>query len=202
MIRSEHKPPSFASARPFAVVFDLEFTAWEGSMARYWLRPGEFKEIIQIGAVAVDRAFRPAGRFDALVRPRLNAVLSDFIQDLTGITNQQLRARGVDFAEAYQAFVAFCGGLPALAFGRDDLVLADNLRLYGLDLPPLPRFLDIRQWLQDQGIDVRGMHACDVGPAVGVPFEGHTHDGLCDALSVAAGMAALIGRGAPLPEVP
>jgi len=27
--------------RPFAVVFDLEFTAWDGSMATRWLRPGD-----------------------------------------------------------------------------------------------------------------------------------------------------------------
>ena len=29
-------------------VFDLEFTAWECSMASQWLRPGEFKEGVQI----------------------------------------------------------------------------------------------------------------------------------------------------------
>jgi len=196
-------PSSLSASQPFAVVFDLEFTAWDGSMASYWLRPGEFKETVQIGAVKVDCAFQAGDRFDMLVRPRLNPVLSDFLQNLTGITNEQVRARGVDFAEAYKAFVTFAGDLPILSFGRDDLVLAGNLRLYGLkDLPPLPRFLDIRQWLHEQGIDVRGMHACDVGPAAGVPFEGQTHNGLHDALSVAAGMAALIARGAPLPEPP
>ena len=37
-------------------VFDLEFTAWECSMASHWLRPGEFKEVVQIGAVRLDAA--------------------------------------------------------------------------------------------------------------------------------------------------
>ena len=36
------------------IVFDLEFTAWEGSLARHWLAPGEFKEVVQIGAVRLD----------------------------------------------------------------------------------------------------------------------------------------------------
>lgn len=184
---------------PFAVVFDLEFTAWEGSMARRWLRPGEYMEIIQIGAVKVDAQFAPLANFDMLVRPRLNTELSAYIETLTGITNDALRADGVDIAIAYCAFVNFVGGVPVLAFGRDDLVLLDNLRLYGLrDLPPLPSYANVTPWLAEQGIDMRGLHACDVGPKIGVPFEGHRHNALADAQSVAAGIRALIGRGAQM----
>jgi hypothetical protein len=36
------------------VVFDTEFTAWRGSMERNWAGPGEFREIVQIGAVRID----------------------------------------------------------------------------------------------------------------------------------------------------
>jgi inhibitor of KinA sporulation pathway (predicted exonuclease) len=53
--------------------------------------------------------------------------------------------------------------------------------------------------MTDQGLDMRGLHACDVGPSAGVPFSGHKHNGLDDALSVAAGIAALIARGARAP---
>ena len=35
------------------VLFDLEFTAWEGSLERGWSEPWEAREIIQIGAVRV-----------------------------------------------------------------------------------------------------------------------------------------------------
>lgn len=187
---------------PYAVVYDLEFTAWEGSMARKWMAPGEFKEVIQIGAVKVDAGFSPVEKLSILVRPRLNSVLSPFIQQLTGISNAAIAAEGIDFAEAFERFAAFAGDLPIIAFGRDDLVLADNIRLYGLrGLPPMPAYLDIRYWLAENGIDLSGMHACDVGPAAGVPFEGHTHDGLCDALSVAAGIKALMTRGAARPAI-
>jgi len=185
---------------PTAVVFDLEFTAWEGSMANHWLRPGEFQEIVQIGAVQVDADFNSGKTFDVLVRPRINPVLSPYIERLTGITNETLNARGVDFAEAYRAFLAFCEGLPIIAFGRDDIVFTDNLRLYGMkDAPPLPPYLNATIWLADQGLDMRGLHACDVAPSAGVPFGGHKHNGLDDALSVAAGIAALIARGARAP---
>jgi inhibitor of KinA sporulation pathway (predicted exonuclease) len=187
---------------PAAVVFDLEFTAWEGSMANHWLRPGEFQEIVQIGAVQVDADFNTGNTFDMLVRPRINPVLSPYLERLTGITNEALRAKGVDFAEAYRAFLAFTECLPIIAFGRDDLVFIDNLRLYGMsDAPPLPPYLNVKIWMEEQGIDMRGLHAGDVAPSAGVPFSGHKHNGLDDALSVAAGIAALIARGAHSPLV-
>jgi inhibitor of KinA sporulation pathway (predicted exonuclease) len=184
------------------VVYDLEFTAWDGSMARRWLGPGEYKEVVQIGAVKVTSAFSPIERFDCLVRPRLNPVLSDYFEKLTGVTNAAVAGRGVDFDEAYRSFMSFAGSLPVIAFGRDDLVLIENLRLYGLHtVPSLPPVVDIRPWLIENGIDIRGLHACDVGLAAGVPFDGHTHDALADAASVAAGIKALVARGAAPPAI-
>ena len=188
---------------PVAVVYDLEFTAWEGSMANHWLRPGEFQEVVQIGALKVDAEFAAGETLDVLVRPRLNPVLSSYLERLTGITNEEVRARGVDFVQAYREFVAFAGSLPIIAFGRDDLVFANNLRLYGMtDLPPLPPYLNIIPWMAEQGIEMRGLHACDAGPAAGVPFGGHKHNALNDSLSVAAGIRALMARGARSPLVP
>ena len=185
---------------PAALVFDLEFTAWEDSMATYWLRPGAFQEVVQIGAVKVDGDFNAGESFNVLVRPRLNPVLSPYLERLTGITNETLNAKGVDFAEAYRAFLAFGDGLPVVAFGRDDLVFIDNLRLYGIsDAPPLPPYVNVKTWMEELGIDMRGLRACDVGPSAGVPFSGHRHNGLDDAFSVAAGVAALIARGARSP---
>lgn len=36
------------------IIFDTEFTAWEGSQDRNWSRPNEFQEIVQIGALLVE----------------------------------------------------------------------------------------------------------------------------------------------------
>jgi inhibitor of KinA sporulation pathway (predicted exonuclease) len=184
-----------------AVVFDLEFTAWPGSMEHRWLRPGEFREVVQIGAVKIDaETFAEIGVLDVLVKPRLNAVLSSYLEELTGVTNAALAARGVDLADAYRAFVAFADGAPLVAFGRDDLVLTDNLALYGLnDEPPLPPYINIVPWLVDAGIDLRGLHACDIAEAAGATFEGRRHDALDDAKSVAVGIETLVARGRPNP---
>ncbi|MGB8603267.1 MAG: cupin domain-containing protein [Rhizomicrobium sp.] len=194
-------PENAAGQGATAVVFDVEFTAWEGSMAARWLRPGEFKEIVQIGAVRVDAGFAPLERFDLLVRPRVNPVLSAYLEGVIGITNADITAHGVPFAEAYRQFTTFCGGLPLLAYGRDDLVLAQNLRLNDIEAT-VPPYTNIIGWALDQGIDVRKGHGCDVGPKAGVAFQGRPHNALDDAVSLAAGIAAVMATGAPSPLAP
>jgi inhibitor of KinA sporulation pathway (predicted exonuclease) len=183
------------------VLFDTEFTAWEGSMANRWLAPGEFRELVQIGAVKIDaQSLATISEFAILIRPRFNPVLSDYFVTLTGITNEAVKERGVDFREAYDRYVAFAGDDTMAAFGRDDLVLIDNLNLYGItDAPPLPVHRNIAEWLRDNGIHTGGLHACDVAEACGAEFKGRKHDALDDARSLVAGVRALVGRGAPNP---
>jgi len=181
-------------------VFDLEYTAWECSMARHWLTPGEFREVVQIGAVKLDAdSFRMLDELDLLVRPRINGVLSPYLQNLTGISNDALAQRGMDFEAAYGRFLDFAAGGPIAAFGHDELVLTDNLRLYGLrSAPELPLFYDLRGWFAALGVDPRGMMSCDIGPLLGVPFEGRAHNALDDARSIARGMEVMASRGAKL----
>jgi inhibitor of KinA sporulation pathway (predicted exonuclease) len=181
-----------------AIVYDLEFTAWEGSMSHRWLRPGEFKEVVQIGAVKLDAdSLAVVDTLDVLVRPRNNSELSPYLEELTGITNGDVKARGCDFADAYDAFLAFAEGAVSSAFGRDELVFEENLRLYGLRPErPAPEFRDSRPWFGRNGFDTRGLHSCDIGPKLGVPFDGQKHNALADSLSVVAGMRVLVSRGA------
>ena len=182
------------------VIFDLEFTAWPDSMAGHWLAPGQFKEVVQIGAVRLEtESLAVTASFDCLVKPRINPVLSDYFQRLTGITNARLAKEGEDFETAYRRFIAFAGDCPIAAFGHDEWVLDDNVRLYGLKNPPArPPFLELRGWFDRHGINPKGLHSCDIGPLLGVPFEGQMHDALCDARSIAAGMAVLLKEGATL----
>ena len=88
------------------------------------------------------------------------------------------------------------GQNPIAAFGRDEKVLEDNLRLYGIkDAKPLPLFYDLRGWFAVQGLDPRGRHSCDIAPALGVPFAGRRHNALDDAKSLATGMEVIASRG-------
>ncbi|HEX4301179.1 MAG TPA: 3'-5' exonuclease [Rhizomicrobium sp.] len=180
-----------------AILFDLEFTAWDGSMRHHWLRPGEFKEVVQIGAVKLDpRTLEVLDTFDVLVRPRINPAISPYLEKLTGITNDTLLAKGRDFVPAYADFLAFAGDGILSAFGRDDFVFEENERLYGLGATPRPEFRDARPWFRANGFETHGLHSCDIGPRLGVPFEGQKHNALADSRSVAAGMRVLVQRGA------
>ncbi|MSP93892.1 MAG: exonuclease domain-containing protein [Alphaproteobacteria bacterium] len=189
--------------RKHAVVFDLEFTAWEGSMRERWTRPGERKEVVQIGAVKLDaERLAVVDEFEMLVAPRINPVLSDYLVTLTGISNARLAERGVDFITALGAFLDFVGDAALWAFGRDDLVLAENLKLYGWEAMALPKYHNAVPWLNAQGLDLTGKNACDVAQAAGIAFDGQRHDALADAAGVVAGMVHLIKNGAVNPFLP
>ena len=187
--------------RPRTVIFDLEFTAWKGSRESGWRRPGEHREIVQIGAVKLDaESLKEVDRFDVLVKPRVNPVLSEYFAELTGITNAALSARAVDFITAYRAFLDFVAGTHSWAHGRDDLVLAENLRLYGWHSGfPALAYSNAIPWFAAQGVDLQGKRASDVPEAVGAQFVGRKHDALDDASGVAAGFITLIGKGAENP---
>jgi inhibitor of KinA sporulation pathway (predicted exonuclease) len=197
MIREGLDSLGMRVSSPTITVFDLEYTAWECSMARQWMTPGEYREVVQIGAVKLNAdTFAEIDAFDVLVRPRINPQLSPYFQNLTGITQEAVTRSGVDFADAYARFLNFAGDAPIAAFGRDEQVLLDNLRLYGIaGTRDLPVFYNLRGWFAVQGLDPRGLLSCDIAPALGVPFVGHTHNALNDARSLAAGMAALAARG-------
>jgi inhibitor of KinA sporulation pathway (predicted exonuclease) len=186
---------------PSAVFYDLEFTAWEGSMENRWLAPGQFREVVQIGALRIDtHSLAVLDELGVLVKPRLNPVLSAYFEDLTGITNARLAEQGIDFRAAYDRFVDFCDGDPIYSFGRDDLVLTGNLTLYGIgDAPPLPAHHNFAAWLRANGIATKDIHACDVAKACGAFFDGRDHDALDDAHSLVAGLRALVARGATPP---
>jgi inhibitor of KinA sporulation pathway (predicted exonuclease) len=187
--------------RLYAVIFDLEFTAWEGSVESRWSRLHEHTEVVQIGAVKLDAAsLKEVDAFEILVQPRVNPLLSDYLTQLTGISNEALQRRGVDFITAHRAFLDFVGSAGSFAHGRDDLILAANLQMYGwAGVLPLPVYSNAMPWFAAQGVDLKGKRACDVAEAAGAVFEGRRHDALADARGVAAGFVHLIKKGAPNP---
>ena len=186
--------------RRYAVVFDLEFTAWPGSMESRWGREGEHTEVVQIGAVKLDaETLNVTDEFECLVRPRVNPHLSPYLIELTGITNEMIERRSVDFITAYRGFLDFVESWATWAFGRDDQIFAYNLKLYAWDVLPVPAYTNAIPWFAAHGVDLRGKHACDVPEAAGAIFDGRKHDALADARGVAAGIKAVVARGAPNP---
>lgn len=183
------------------VIFDTEFTAWEGSMARQWTGPGEHRELVQIGAVRLDgESLIERAAFMVLVQPTRNPILSSYFVGLTGITQAMVEASGHTCAEALQRFFAFSDDADKFCFGRDDLVLHENLRLNRLEAAwERLAARNIKPWLASVGMSLNGLHSGHLAKAAGADFDGRAHDALADSRSIAAAIRHLVAEGAPNP---
>ena len=119
-----------------AVVFDLEFTSWPGSNERNWRLPNEDREIIQIGAVKIETTgdMREVDSFQILVRPLKNPILSDYIVNLTEITQEKVEKEGILFPLALSRFINFIGEHPIdiLSNGGDEEVIEENCQIHNI----------------------------------------------------------------------
>ncbi len=118
------------------VIFDTEYTSWAGCLENGWCGHQK-QEIVQIAAIKVDDNFNVTGELNLLCQPKINPQLSDYFMNLTGITNEDVAAKGVDFATAYAQFKAFVGTDVCYSHGwngafedaGDGEIIAENLRL-------------------------------------------------------------------------
>jgi inhibitor of KinA sporulation pathway (predicted exonuclease) len=172
------------------ILFDTEYTAWEGSKGRKWSEPWEHREIIQIAALRVElnQGVTELDWFDHLVKPKHNPVLSPYIIGLTGIEQAALDARGIGFAEAFAAFYAFCdqGCIPLFCYGDDPSVLDENCALNDIGRITFHAGIhDIRDIFEQAGIDTRQYTSGTVYQAVGAEFDHSAHNALNDVRSLA-----------------
>lgn len=166
------------------VIYDTEYTSWEGAHERNWSGPGEYKELLQIGAIRVVD-FVEVDAFQVLVRPVINPVLSDYIITLTGITQSQIDEEGVSFIDAYHSFMEWSNGLQAFSYGPDHNILVLNHELNATgEQVPLERFNDVRGHFEAVGIDSRQYMSGNIPTAFGLVPPPHAHDALNDARSI------------------
>jgi len=182
------------------VVFDLEITAWEGSLARNWSGPGEYMEVVQIGAVKLDAAMPMAERdsFEILVRPQKNPVLSDYFTALTGISNADLEREAVGFAEALAAFRAFVGDAgTVLSNGADWSDLVQNAEWAGVEWPfPPGLFANVRDAIAGAlGVANREAVSSGLPARLGLEELPDAHTGLGDSRAIAAALRHLRAGG-------
>jgi inhibitor of KinA sporulation pathway (predicted exonuclease) len=181
------------------VILDLEWTAWAGSLERRWSEPWEFREVIAIGAVRVDGGgFRVRSEFETFVRPIRNPRVSEYISELTGITDDILTKHGIFFPEALSRFAVFADDASVLANGSDGSVLMENCRLNGIDSPlRSDQVRTIRSALAiATGRTSSSLVSADLPQILGIGPPNERHGALSDARAVAAALSWLrrIGR--------
>lgn len=168
------------------VLFDTEYTAWEGSWQRNWTGPGEHKELVQIGAIKVDGAtLAETGSIVIFITPKLNPRLSEYFIALTGITQDAVDGSGVDLPSALARFKEWCGGLPAYSYGGDDAIAKENCELVGILYPfPAGQFRDIESFFKSHGILTENYESGTLTEAFGKKSSRTGHDGLNDARTI------------------
>ncbi len=89
----------------YYIIFDLE---WNGSYSYY--NQSFINEIIEIGAVKLDRQLNIVDTFRRMVYPRFTKKLSGRCKRLTNITNEEVKSEGIDFLDAIREFSRWSGG--------------------------------------------------------------------------------------------
>lgn len=183
------------------VIVDTEFTSWEGALENDWGEDWQHREIIQISAMKIDKdTLEVKETFDRLVLPEINPLLSDFIVDLTGITNENVQMKGIPFEEAFEKFVNFVNKDVVWCYGWDGEVFDENIHLIGrCEWHDILTFETLHTYFQSQGVDTSKVNSGKLAKHFGVDIEINEHNAMDDVTSIVAALHHLIGKGQPMP---
>lgn len=145
-------------------------------------------EIIEIGAVRIDRDANVLDTFSIRLRPRIFRKLQHHVAKVTGLTQADLD-KGEPIAQGLRRFMQWCGPDAEFAeWGMDDVpVLKQNLFLCNLDESRPTRWYDLQRIFLSQRprAEGEGMTLESVVTRLGIPMERPFHDALSDTLYTA-----------------
>ena len=156
-------------------------------------------EIVQIGAVKLDRDFQVSETFKIMIKPVYYTKMHWKVSKLTGIKNKDL-TDGVPFAQAMERFRDWCGDdVVLLTWGPDDIrILGENLCAHYLEAPWIRGTYNVQVIFAYQVAGERGqMSLTEAMKQLGEPAL-EAHDALndayntaviCSRLDMAAGLA-------------
>jgi len=170
------------------VIFDVEYTAWEGVGRRL-----DFveREVIQIGAMKVNFDnidINVVSTFLEFVKPTVNPKLSEYIMNLTGITQQNIEEHGLTLNEVLNQFEIFCGygETKTFSWGDDSRLIKKNTELVGIEFPSfLGSNTDLKSRIPliidkyDLNVSSGNLHR-----SVGLNLKFKNHDALDDTKSI------------------
>jgi len=177
------------------IIYDTEYTTWQGAQERDWGNPGEHREIVQIGAILVKtdkNSFPEIDGFDILVKPKINPTLSDYFINLANITQKEVDKEGFDFSEALKKFYQWSKLYPLYLFGGDETVIIENCKLLDIKFPfKISRFFYIRDIFEKFGIPARNYTSGTIVKAFGKEPKRKAHDALNDVRTIIEGLRLL-----------
>jgi inhibitor of KinA sporulation pathway (predicted exonuclease) len=197
-----HTLETLIQQSPQLIVYDTEFTTWEGAIARGWTGAGEHRELVHLAAQKIDLTTGVVlDSFDRLVVPRINRQLSTYFIDLTGITQAHIESTGEDFSVVYTALLEWSAGLPFFSYSKtitdytDADVLQENITLYKLPITlPRERFHLLSPVFRSAGIDTTQYNSGRLYQALNLDLTGHEHNAMFDVTSLVQSLFLLAER--------
>ena len=147
-------------------------------------------EIIEFGAVMLDKNLKEISEFQSYVKPRYSEKIQETVEAMTGITAETV-SDAADFSEVFNEFVKWCSsdGLTYCVYawsGADKGQLVHEIALKQIEKTPEVNYM-LSHWFDFQKIFTKTIGrrlAVSLDKAVeacGLDFEGQMHDALWDA---------------------
>jgi len=154
-------------------------------------------EVIQIGAVKLDKWLRPCGSYQIIVKPKYFKKLHRHVSTLTGITQEQIDL-GTPLDEAAERFKSFCGNdFAFLTWGPDDVpMLKENFHVNKISSDWLDKTYDLQRIFARQIKEENKQRSLEYAMEYfGIPQNLPAHDALNDAYFTALVAARLDVEG-------
>jgi DNA polymerase III epsilon subunit-like protein len=180
------------------VIIDLEFNNMReitGSYPSFYEENPEVlqykcpNEIIEIGAIKLDRAMKEVDRFKAYVKPSIYKILNPRISEMTGIKEEDLE-KGIDFKEALDNLGSFVEEDSILcSWAKDDIAeLIRNADYHSCSsLDWLKGYIDLQEYCTKVLAEKKSISLKNALNKLRIKvFEAELHDALNDAVYTAA----------------
>lgn len=175
------------------LVLDLESTCYERGKEP----PNFFSEIIEIGAVLLNlETLKLEWDFQAIVKPTLHPLLSDFCRQLTTITQEEIE-KGIPLVEAFENLKSKLKNENYIfaSWGfYDQRQIQRNCTKFQIPYPFGPEHISLKhefgKWMKTKPMGMAGALKM-----LQLPLLGTHHRGLDDARNISSIAVAMIQRG-------
>lgn len=164
------------------IIYDLEATCWRGRP------PGGVNEIIEIGAVKLDRYGEKISSFNRFVKPKINPLLSHFCKELTSIKQEEIdhASHFKSVIKDFQDWVDIHNEYILCAWGDADIrLLRNDCKLHNVEDDWLEYNLNIKAQYHSLNKSLRKTGLKNTLKREGFEFTGTHHRAISDAENTA-----------------
>ncbi len=179
------------------LIFDTEYTSWEGSLENNWQKKGEYRELVQLAAIKVSDVnnLHRTELFSVFTKPNINPTLSEYFINLTGITQKKLELDGISIKDGIEMFAKFSENCFCLTWNNDLLILNENIKFLNIESPlRAQKVSDIRELFKELSIDCEGLFSGDIDKKISgnsILKPGFKHNALSDCISMLSALNKL-----------